>query len=187
MKRPPRKESRLLKTTTKNEDKTMDQNNGLKAMIFKEETRTLLTIDLGEVPLLLTRISLQDQTSQMGITIRTMEDHMINAQVNRSIETIETGLEMDLSTIRVETGETMESFLVLHRPKGETSHKISDIANQEVTSLTILLFADLTINLQLISRLTNKRSRKTIIRFHLLWFALPQPTKPLRKNQASVC
>ena len=51
----------------------MDQNNGPEAKIFKEETRTLLTIDLGEVPLLLTRISLQDQTSHMGITVRRMK------------------------------------------------------------------------------------------------------------------
>ena len=35
----------------------------------------------------------------MGITIRTMEDLMINAQINPSIETMETDLEMDLLTI----------------------------------------------------------------------------------------
>ena len=50
-----------------------------------------------------------------------MEDHMINAQINHSIETVETDLEMDLSIIR--TRETMETFLVLLRLKGETSHK----------------------------------------------------------------
>ena len=63
----------------------MDQKNGLEAKISKEETRILLTIGLGEVPLLLTRIFLQDEASHMGITIRTMEDHMINAQINDSI------------------------------------------------------------------------------------------------------
>ena len=43
----PRKELRLLRITTKNEDQTMDQNNGLEAKISKEETRTLPTIGLG--------------------------------------------------------------------------------------------------------------------------------------------
>ena len=94
----------------------MDQNNGLEAKISREETRTLLMIDL-EVPLPLTRISLQDQTLPMGITIRTVEDHMINAQTSHSTETTETDLEMDLSTIRMGTGETMETFLVPHRLK----------------------------------------------------------------------
>ena len=40
----------------------MDQNNELEAKISKEETKTLPTIDLGEVPLMRTRISLQDPT-----------------------------------------------------------------------------------------------------------------------------
>ena len=93
----------------------MDQNNGLEAKISKGETRTLLTRELGESPLLLTRISLQDQTLLMGITIRAMEDHMITAQTHHATETMETDLEMDLSTIRMGTGGTMETFLVLHR------------------------------------------------------------------------
>ena len=102
----------------------MDQNNGIEAKISKEEIRTLLTIDLGEVPLMPTRISLQDPTLQIGTTIRLLEDHMTNVQISQSIEAMKTDLEMNLSTIRMKTGETMETFLVLHRPKGETSHKV---------------------------------------------------------------
>ena len=71
-----RKKSRLLRTTTKNEDQAMDQNNGLETKISKEETKTTLTMDLREFPPLLIRISLQDQTSHMGTAIRTMERHM---------------------------------------------------------------------------------------------------------------
>ena len=119
----PRKKSPVLKITTKSEHQIMDQNNGPEAKIFKERTRTFLTIDLREVPLLPTRISLQDRTSHMGITIRTMEDHMINAQITQSIETMETDLEMDLSAIRMGTSETMETFLFLNPLKGETSQK----------------------------------------------------------------
>ena len=164
----------------------MNQNNGLEVMISKEETRTLLTIDLGRVPPLPTRTSLQDQTLHMGITIRTMEDHMINAQINHSIETMETDLEMDLSTIRMETGETMETFLVLHRLKGEVSHRIIPTVNQEAINLTTQPSAGLTIDPRLVSRLTNKSSRKTLIRLHLMWFASPQPTKLLTNYQTSV-
>ena len=40
----------------------MEQNDGLEAKISKEETRTILTMDL-EIPPLLIRVSLQDQTS----------------------------------------------------------------------------------------------------------------------------
>ena len=81
-----RKKSRLLRTTTKNEDQIMDQNNWLEANTFKEETRTTITMDLREIPLLFIRVSLQDQTSHMGTTIRTMEDYMINVQISHSIE-----------------------------------------------------------------------------------------------------
>ena len=38
----------------------MDQNKGLQAKISKEETRTLLTTDLREVPLLLFTTFLQN-------------------------------------------------------------------------------------------------------------------------------
>ena len=89
----------------------MIQNNGLEAKISQEETRTLLTIDLGEVPLLPTRTSLQDPTLLIDTTIRIMEDHMIHAQICQSIEAMETDLELNLLTIRLEAGETMETFL----------------------------------------------------------------------------
>ena len=142
----------------------MDQNNGLEAKISKGETRTLLTIALGEVPLMPTRISLRDPTLHIGTTIRIMEDHMTKAQISHSIEAMETDLEMNLSTIRMETGETMELFLVLRRLKEETSHKITPIAHQEVINLTTLRSADLTIDLQLVLRPMNKSVRKTITR-----------------------
>ena len=37
----------------------MEQNNGLEAKVSREEIRTLPTIDLGEVHLMPTRVSLQ--------------------------------------------------------------------------------------------------------------------------------
>ena len=163
----------------------MDQNNGPEAKIFKEETRALLMIDLGEVPLLFTRISLPDPTLHIGKTIRTMEDHMITAQTHHSIETMEIDLEMYLSTIRIETGGNMETFLVLHRLKGETIRKIVHIAEQEVISPTTLLSAVLTIDPRLALRPTNKSSRKIITRRHLMWLVSPQPTIPLANYQIS--
>ena len=118
--------------------------------------------------------------------MRTTEDHMIYAQINHSIETMETDLEMDLSTIRMVTDEAMETFLVLHLHKGVTSHKIIPTVNQEVVNLTTLPSANLTIDTRLVLRLTNKNSRKTIFRLHLMWFDLTQPTKPLTSCQTSV-
>ena len=53
----PRKKSRLLRTTTKNEDQTMDQNTGLGAKISKGGTRITLTMDSGENPPLPIRFS----------------------------------------------------------------------------------------------------------------------------------
>ena len=102
----------------------MDQNNGLEAKTSKEATRTLATIDLGEVPLRPTRIFLQDPTLHIGTTLRMIEDHMTNAQISHSIEAMETDPERNLSTIRMGTGGTMETFLVLRRLQGETSLKI---------------------------------------------------------------
>ena len=157
----------------------MDQNNGLEAKISKEETRTLLTIDLGEVPIMPTRNSLQDTTLHIGTRIQIMEDHMANAQISHSMEAMETDLEMNLSTIRLKTGKTMEIFLVLHRPKGETSHKIFPIANQEVINLTSLLSADLTTDLRLVLHLTNRNSHEAIIRHYLMLFASPPMIIPL--------
>ena len=103
----------------------MDQNNGLEAKFSKGETRILPRIDLGEHLLLPTRISLPDQTLHMGITIRIMEDRMINVKISLSTETMEIDLEMDLSTTRMGTGETREYFLVLRLVKEETSPKIT--------------------------------------------------------------
>ena len=79
----------------------MHQNNGLEAKFSKEGIRITIRIDLLEIFPHLIGIFLHDQTSHMGITIRTMEDYMVNAQINHSLETIETYLEMDLSTIRM--------------------------------------------------------------------------------------
>ena len=93
---------------------------------------------------------------------------MINAQTCHSIKTMELDLEMDLSTIRSETGKTIEIFL-LHRLKGETFHKIIHTANQEVINLTLLPPADLTIDLRLVLRPTNTNFHKTITRRHLMW------------------
>ena len=92
----------------------MDQNNGPEAKIYKEETRTTLMMDLREIPPELIRVSLPDRTSRIRTTILTVEDQKINAQISHSIEAMGIDLEMDLSTIRMETGETMEFFLVLH-------------------------------------------------------------------------
>ena len=81
-----KKNSSLLRITTKNEDQIMDQNNGLEVKISKEETRTTITMDLGESPPLPTRIFLQGQNSHMGTTVRSMEDHMINVKISHSVE-----------------------------------------------------------------------------------------------------
>ena len=88
----------------------MDKNKGLEAKSSKEETRTTITMDLGEIPPLPTRDPPQGQISHTGKTIRTTEDHMINAQISLSKETMEIDLEMDLSTTRMGTGDTMEFF-----------------------------------------------------------------------------
>ena len=157
----------------------MDRNNGLEAKISKEETRTTTTMDSGEIPPLPTRVSLQGPTSHMRTITRTTEDHMINAQISHSIEMTEIDLEMNLLTTRMGTGETMEIFLVLHRLKEETSHKITPTANQEVINLTTLLSADLTTDLRLVLHLTNTSSQKARIRHHLMSFASPPLTIPL--------
>ena len=66
----------------------MDRNNGLEVRISKEETRTTITMGLGEIPPIITRISLQDQTLPMGIIAQRMEDPLINAQISHLMETI---------------------------------------------------------------------------------------------------
>ena len=92
----PREKSRLLRTITKNEDQTMDQNNRLQAKTSKRGARITITMDWRQIPSLLIRVFLQAQTSHMGTTIPTMEDDMINAQMSHSIEAMEIGLEMAL-------------------------------------------------------------------------------------------
>ena len=167
MKKTAEKKSRLLGTSAENEDQTRDPNNGLEAKISKEKTRTTLTMDLQEILSQLIRNSLPVQTSQVRTIFRIMEDHMINAQISHSIEMIEMDLEMDLSTIRMETSATMEFFLILQRLKGETSLKIDHTANHEVINLTFWLSADLIFDLLLVLHLTDKNFHKTMSRRHL--------------------
>ena len=156
----------------------MDQNNGLEAKISKEETRTLTMIDSGEVPLIATKNSLQNTTLHIGTTVRMIEDHLTNAQISHLIETMETDTDMNLSTTRMGTGGTMETFLVLHQIQEETSHKTIPIAHQEMNNLTTLRSAGLTVNLQQTLHPMNRNVRRTIIRRHLMWFVSPQPTIP---------
>ena len=163
----------------------MDQKIGLEAMISQEETRTTLTKDLREILGFFHRNFSPRPNFAYANNIRTMEDHMINAKISHSIETMEVDLEMHFSTIRMESGETMGTFLVLHRIQGETSYKIIHTANQELVNLTTLPSANLTTNQRLILHLTNKSSHKAIIRHHLMWFAPSQLTIPLMKYQIS--
>ena len=177
-KEPPRRKSPLPKITTKNEDQTMDQNNGLEAKIFKDETRTLAMIDSGDVRLIATKISLQDPTIHIETTVRTIDDHSINVQISRLIETMETDPDMNLSTTRMGTGGTMVTSLVLHQIQEETSHKTIPIAHQEMNNLTTLRSAGLTIDLQQTLHPMNRNFRRAIIRLHLMWFASPPPMMP---------
>ena len=170
-----KRKSPLPKIITKNEDQTMDRNNGLEAKIFKDETRTLTMIDSGEIPLMSTKISLQDPTLHTEPTVRTIDNHLINAQISHLIETMETDPDMNLSTTRMGTGGTMGTFLVLHQIQEETSHKTIPIANQEMNNLTISHSADLTIDLQQTLHPMNRNFHRTIIRHHLMWFVSPQP------------
>ena len=161
----------------------MHRINGLEAKISREETRTTITMDLGEIPTLIIRVSLQGQILPMGTTVRTTEDHMINAPISNSIEVMRIDLGMVLSTTRMGTGEAMEIFLVLRRLKGETIRRIVQTANQEMIGPTTLPSADLIIDLRLVLRPTNKNFRRTITRQQLMWFVSPQPTILLMKYQ----
>ena len=145
----------------------MDRNNGLEAKISREETRTTKTMGL-EIPPIITRTSLQDQSLHTGIIAQIMGDHLIDAHISHLIETLEIDLGMVLSTTRMGTGETMEIFLSLHRLKEENIRRIVHTANQEVISPIILRSADLTIDLRLVLRHMNKVFRGTIIRHHLM-------------------
>ena len=49
MKGLPKRKSPSHKTSAENEDQAMDQNNGLEAKIFREESRTTPTRDLREI------------------------------------------------------------------------------------------------------------------------------------------
>ena len=166
----PKRKSRLLRITTRNEDQIMDKSIGLGAKISKAEIIVTIMMEPQEIFVHLIEISLQVPTSHMRTITRTTKDHMINVQTSHSIEMMEIDLELKLSTNRMGTGETMEIFLILHRLKGEAFHKTIPVANREVISLTTLLSADLTTDLRLVLRPMNKRLRKTIIRLHLMWF-----------------
>ena len=157
------------------------------AKIFEKETRISLKIDLGEIPLLLNRIFLQDQTSHMGTTIRTMEDHMINARTSQLIVNRNGGNRSRNESFINQNGNWRSNGRLSRSPSIQrgTFRKIIHTAIQEVINPTILPSADFTIDLRLVLRPTNKSSRKTIIR-HLMWFASPQPTEPLTKYQTSV-
>ena len=157
----------------------MDQRNGLEIKVSKEEIRITIMMDLQESFPHLIKISLQSPTSHM----RSTANNMINAQISHSIEMMEIDLEMDLSTTRMGTGETMEVFVLLHRLKKEISHKITPIANHELINLTTLRFADLTTDLRLVLHLTNPSSHKATIRHHLMSFVSPPLTIPLLNNQ----
>ena len=177
-KEPPRRKSPLPKITTKNEDQTMDRNNGPEARVSKDETRTLAMKDSGEVHLIATTISLRDPALHIETTVRTIDDQLINAQIIHSIETMETDPDMNLLTTRMGTGGTMGTFLVLHQIQEETSHKIIPIVHQEMNNLTTSHSADLTIDPQQTLHLMNRNFRRAIIRLHLMWFASPQPMMP---------
>ena len=112
---------------------------------------------------------------------------MIYAQISHSIEAIEIDFEMDFSTIRMGTGKTMETFLVLHQRKRETFHKIVHTTSQEVISLANPQSADLTIDLRLVLYPTNKTFDETITRHHLMWFAPPHQMIPFLNYQISDC
>ena len=103
---------------------------------------------------------------------------MSNAKISHLIETMEIDLEMDLSITRMGTGDQMETFLVHHRLKEETSHRITPIANHEMINLITLCSVDLTIDQRLVLHPVNKNFRRTTIRHHLVWFASPRPMLP---------
>ena len=172
-------------TLTQDYNKKRGPDHGLEAKISKGGTRITLQMDSGEIPPIPIRVSLRGQTSHIGTNIRIMEDHMINAQITHSIETMEIDLELHLSTIIMRTGEIVETFRVLHRLNGETFQKIIYAANQEVINLTNLPTANLTSDLRVVSRRTNKIFHRTKARRNLMWSASPQPMIQLKNYQIS--
>ena len=149
----------------------MAQNSGLEAKISKEKIRITKMMDLQEIFLHPIETPLQGPTSHMKTLTRTIDNHTIIAQISHSIDMMKVDLEMDLSTTRMGTDETMETLLVPHRLKEETSNKMTPIANQEVINLKTLRSKDLTINQRLALRPMNKNFRRTKFRHHLMWFA----------------
>ena len=110
-----------------------------------------------------------------------MGDPLINVEISHLIQTMELDLEMDLSITRMGTGDQMQTFLVHHRLKEETFHRITPIANQEVINLITLRSVDLTIDQRLVLRPTNKNFRRTIIKHHLMWSVSQQQMIRLTK------
>ena len=181
--RTPKIKSLLPKTITESEDQTMDQKNGLKANVFREDTRTTLTMDTRELSPHFFGLSLPDKTQHTGTTIRLTEHHMINAQINHSVATMELGLEIDLSTIRMEIGKKLKVFLDLHRLWREISQRTINTPNQKMINLTIVPSADLTIHWRVVSHLTNRKFHKTITKCHPMRSVLIQPTTPILNYQ----
>ena len=82
---------------------------------------------------------------------------------------------MDLSTLKIETSEKLEIVFVLHLLITQISDKTTQNARQEEINRSILLSADLTVNLQLVPHLTNKNFYKAITTLHPMWSATIQP------------
>ena len=125
MKELPRGKSRILRIKAKNEEQIMDRNNGLEAKVSKEETRTTIMMDSGELPPPNIKVSLQGQSLHMGTIVRTTEDHMISSQNTHSIETMEIDLVMELLTTRIGTGETMHISRLPSIQRGDFSQSSS--------------------------------------------------------------
>ena len=164
----PRKKSPIFRTTTKNEDQIMDQNNGPEANFSKEETRTLLTTDLREVLLLLTRTSLQDisfanwnNNPKNGRSY----DQRRNQYLNRSNKSQSRSVSFNNPNGNWQNNGGFSRFPSTQR---RIFRKIIHTVNHEVILLTSLPFAGPTIDLWLVLRLTHKNFHKTIIRLHLM-------------------
>ena len=144
---------------------------------FQRKNQNFTNDDSGEVLLMTTKISLQDPTLHIGTTVRMIEDHLTNAQINHSMEMTETDPDTNLPTTRMGTGETMEIFLALHQIQEETFRKTT-IANREMINLTTLRSVDLITDLRQTLSPMNRNFRRTIIKHHLMWFVSPQPMMP---------
>ena len=165
----------LLKTLTETEYQALDQDNGLEAKIFRDESRSTLTLNLWEIPQQLNRTSLSDQTQHTGTTIRISEDHG-DQRPNQSYN------KNDGNRSWNEIDNILEKSLFLNRPNGEISHRTIHTANHEVISWTFLL-AEITNNLRVVWPLTNKNSHQPKTRVHPMSSASLQPTIALMKYQ----